>query len=258
MHCYSDPPGDGDRDSSGEWSFPRRLMSPVTPGAGVRRRSSIEVTMPWRAQLEQVIAAAAADSDSSGPGTDGSASDKSSFDRSAPDLDVDVDVDVDDYASAHEYTDEASGSMPRVSSSQQDSSDADSSSSGTFPVLGLGGAAGVGGSGFAGFDRQSSNSSRRGSRGYHNMTQGGAALELFVRLNRARQTLDFAKRQATAFAELDKAEMGIWEALNVLNELREYEAALSAPGADELDAELSLRDHAFQVCGTHPTVGLPP
>jgi hypothetical protein len=56
----------------------------------------------------------------------------------------------------------------------------------------------------------------------------GAAYELFVRLNRARQTLDYAKRQAQVFAELDRAELGVWEALDLLNTMREYEAVLLA------------------------------
>jgi hypothetical protein len=56
----------------------------------------------------------------------------------------------------------------------------------------------------------------------------GAAYELFVRLNRARQTLDYAKRQAQVFAELDRAELGVWEALDMLNSMREYEAVLLA------------------------------
>jgi hypothetical protein len=56
----------------------------------------------------------------------------------------------------------------------------------------------------------------------------GAAYELFVRLNRARQTLDYAKRQAQVFAELDRAELGVWEALDLLNSMREYEAVLLA------------------------------
>ncbi|WIA11646.1 hypothetical protein OEZ85_011749 [Tetradesmus obliquus] len=56
----------------------------------------------------------------------------------------------------------------------------------------------------------------------------GAAYELFVRLNRARQTLDYAKRQAQLLAELDRAELGVWEALDLLNSMREYEAVLLA------------------------------
>eukprot|EP00879_Flechtneria_rotunda_P020176 GHRR01021217.1.p1 GENE.GHRR01021217.1~~GHRR01021217.1.p1 ORF type:complete len:639 (+),score=264.32 GHRR01021217.1:1091-3007(+) len=99
----------------------------------------------------------------------------------------------------------------------------------------------------------------------------GAAYELFVRLNRARQTLDFAKRQAQAFAELDKAELGVWEALNMLNGLREYEAVLlanaSASGGsgrstatggaaagdgvaavdEPLTPDMPLKEHALQV-----------
>jgi hypothetical protein len=59
-------------------------------------------------------------------------------------------------------------------------------------------------------------------------SSSGAAYELFVRLNRARQTLDYAKRQAQVFAELDRAELGVWEALDLLTSMREYEAVLLA------------------------------
>lgn len=79
----------------------------------------------------------------------------------------------------------------------------------------------------------------------HHLTSGHAACELFLRLNHARQTLDFAKRQASLFAELDKGEMGIWQALSMLNELREYEAPLMNPD-DESVAGLGLREHALQ------------
>ncbi len=43
--------------------------------------------------------------------------------------------------------------------------------------------------------------------------------------------------QTQAFARLDKAEMGVWEALALLNELREYEAPLLAePGEAQVGA----------------------
>lgn len=38
--------------------------------------------------------------------------------------------------------------------------------------------------------------------------------------------------QATLFSGMDRARMDIWEALDKLNELREYEAALMAGSAD--------------------------
>ena len=59
--------------------------------------------------------------------------------------------------------------------------------------------------------------------------------------------------QASAYAELDKAEMGIWQALSMLNELREYEAPLINPD-DDPSVGLPLRDHAFQtaeLCRLH-------
>lgn len=105
--------------------------------------------------------------------------------------------------------------------------------------------------------------SSRGSPGFYNRRGAGNGasrdLELFVRLNRARQTLDFAKRQAQTFAELDKAELGVWQALEMLDGLREYEAGLmhaaassgSGGGSAQDDAQLtpdmSLKEHAFQV-----------
>jgi hypothetical protein len=62
-----------------------------------------------------------------------------------------------------------------------------------------------------------------------------------------------------AFAELDKAELGVWEALDLLNGMREYEAVLlsglqqgagpgGSVGADEaLTPDMSLQEHALQV-----------
>lgn len=52
--------------------------------------------------------------------------------------------------------------------------------------------------------------------------------------------------QASQFAALDHGEMGVWEALHMLNELREYEAALMGPGSG-LDPDMPLLEHAFQV-----------
>ncbi len=60
--------------------------------------------------------------------------------------------------------------------------------------------------------------------------------------------------QATAFSQLNKAVMGVWEALELLNTLREYEAALLGPGDDallgaapELPApDMPLLEHALQ------------
>jgi len=85
---------------------------------------------------------------------------------------------------------------------------------------------------------------RRQRTSYH-LTNSQAAVELFLRLSRARQTLDFTKRQASQFATLDHGEMGVWEALAALNELREYEAALFGPGSG-LDPDLPLLEHAYQ------------
>jgi hypothetical protein len=105
--------------------------------------------------------------------------------------------------------------------------------------------------------------SSRGSTGFCNRggTGNGTSrdLELFVRLNRARQTLDFAKRQAQAFSELDRAELSVWEAFDLLGGLREYEAGLmhaaagsgggSAQDDSQLTPDMSLKEHAVQVRG---------
>eukprot|EP00891_Asterochloris_glomerata_P008150 jgi/Astpho2/8150/Aster-03082 len=74
------------------------------------------------------------------------------------------------------------------------------------------------------------------------LSERQASVELFYRLNHARQTVDFVKRQAAAFSQLDKGRWTIWEALDRLGTLREYEAALLAePGSD-----MPLPEHAFQ------------
>jgi len=74
--------------------------------------------------------------------------------------------------------------------------------------------------------------------------QGSAAVELFYRLNHARQTVDYVKRQAAQFAPLNCATMDVWEALDLLNTLREYESALLGTGL--CDPDMPLLDHAFQ------------
>lgn len=55
--------------------------------------------------------------------------------------------------------------------------------------------------------------------------------------------------QAAQFTMLNHCEMGIWDALSLLNELREYEAALYGTSAG-LDPDMSLMEHAFQVMGS--------
>lgn len=65
-----------------------------------------------------------------------------------------------------------------------------------------------------------------GMQKWNSMSDGQAAVELFWRLNHARQTVDFVRRQIGAFSKLDKATMNPMEALTLLNGLREYESAL--------------------------------
>ena len=74
--------------------------------------------------------------------------------------------------------------------------------------------------------------------------EGHAAEELFYRLNHARQTVDFVKRQAASFSGLARARLDVWQALGLCNELREFEAALHGDAA--ADAGMPLLDHALQ------------
>ena len=69
-------------------------------------------------------------------------------------------------------------------------------------------------------------------------------MELFYRLNHARQTVDYVRRQAAQYAPLTRATMDVWEALDLLNSLREYESALV--GGETCDADMPLLDHALQ------------
>ncbi|BDA44886.1 probable inositol oxygenase 1 at C-terminar half [Coccomyxa sp. Obi] len=75
------------------------------------------------------------------------------------------------------------------------------------------------------------------------ISEGQAAVELFFRLNHARQTVDYVRRQAARYAQLDRAEMGIWEALELLGNLREYETALMEE--EGTDADMPLTEHAM-------------
>ena len=89
----------------------------------------------------------------------------------------------------------------------------------------------------------------RRQRGQGFQMSSAASIELFLRLNHARQTLDLARRQASMFSPLDKAKMNVWQALDTLDELRDYESALFASWHQDspLDPDLSLKEHAIQV-----------
>lgn len=76
------------------------------------------------------------------------------------------------------------------------------------------------------------------------LSEGSAAEELFYRLNHARQTVDFVNRQASLYAPLNRAELDVWEALDTLDSLREFETALF--GDDDRDAAMTLQEHALQ------------
>ena len=78
----------------------------------------------------------------------------------------------------------------------------------------------------------------------HHLVEQQAAQELLSRLNHARQTFDFVTKQVRLNQPLSRCQMDIWTALDLLNELREYEAALL--GDETLDPDMPLVDHAFQ------------
>ncbi len=60
--------------------------------------------------------------------------------------------------------------------------------------------------------------------------------------------------QATIFGSLDRAEMTVWEALAMLNELREYEAVLMAEAGE---AQVGKRLAADRT-GKHWFIAMPP
>jgi inositol oxygenase len=78
------------------------------------------------------------------------------------------------------------------------------------------------------------------------MSDGQAAVQLFHRLNHARQTVDFVRRQRAAFTRLNKARMTVFEALAALDTLREYETALLGQEGAAAAREMGLAEHAFQ------------
>jgi len=95
-------------------------------------------------------------------------------------------------------------------------------------------------------DKSTAAQSQPRQRGSYHLTHGQAAVELFLRLSRARQTLDFVRRQASMFASLNHTRMSIWEALSQFSGLREYEAALFDPAGALLDPDMPLMQHALQ------------
>lgn len=78
----------------------------------------------------------------------------------------------------------------------------------------------------------------------HHIVEQQAAQELLSRLNHARQTFDFVTKQVRSNQALSRCQMDVWSALDLLNELREYEAVLI--GDENMDPSMSLADHAFQ------------
>lgn len=78
------------------------------------------------------------------------------------------------------------------------------------------------------------------------LSESYAAEELFYRLNHARQTVDFVKLKAATYSSLDRLQATVWEALDILGEQREYEAALAGGRAAGLDPDMPLPEHALQ------------
>mmetsp|Transcript_1819 Transcript_1819/g.5296 ORF Transcript_1819/g.5296 Transcript_1819/m.5296 type:complete len:621 (+) Transcript_1819:386-2248(+) len=71
-----------------------------------------------------------------------------------------------------------------------------------------------------------------------------ASEELFFRLSRARQTMEFVRRQYQRFGGLDRAELTIFEALMKVNTLAEFEATLLGDSTEP--PCMTLMEHAFQ------------
>eukprot|EP00775_Hariotina_reticulata_P013073 gene13073-13200_t len=216
----------GGRGSLGSFGF-----------GGSRRRGSLELNMPWRSRLDAVIARVAAEATDQ-PST--AHTNLGGYIGGSDGLGL---------AAARSYGLEFDGAVVM----ETIGGDTDDSELQEVPSPG----SAVAPSSAAGAGRQLSVSIGHGPA---SQAGSGAAYELFVRLKCARQTLEFAKRQAQAFAELDKAELGVWEALELLNGMREYESALVAGtqqgavahgasgGPDEpLTPDMPMKEHALQV-----------
>ena len=52
--------------------------------------------------------------------------------------------------------------------------------------------------------------------------------------------------QAATYSSLDRLQATVWEALDILGEQREYEAALAGGRAAGLDPDMPLPEHALQ------------
>jgi len=68
--------------------------------------------------------------------------------------------------------------------------------------------------------------------------------EFFFRLSRARQTMDFVRRQYQRFGTLDRSELTVFEALAKLDTVHEFEANLLVDNV--ADTRLSQLEHSFQ------------
>lgn len=335
----------GEAEADG-WDFGRRARqqrlartgsSGCVPGAGGRRRSSIEASMPWRARVDGAIAAAAVSEARLPPEPEEGPPQpepepaagalpweqqgRGLWQEEGDEGDEEEGGEGDAEAQWRQWRERqpgAGGARPspgsasgsaagsRGRSSTDSESDgggrrasggsSDAGRSGCSPAVGAGASQRLGK-----VRRGGAGASAYASSYYARENSGGAAFELFLRLNRARQTLgargaggrerrgrrsargnlpaapchcaprssltrrlcrplsaqprptDFAKRQAQQFAELEVAEMTVWEALDALAELREFEAGL-APASEGLDPSFSLRDHAFQVRGASARV----
>ncbi|MEW5299234.1 MAG: hypothetical protein WDW36_002269 [Sanguina aurantia] len=83
------------------------------------------------------------------------------------------------------------------------------------------------------------------SRSTYRMSSSEADVELFLRLNHARQTMDFVNSQSASFAQLNRARMTVPRALGLLSTMNACQAALLCCDGGG-SAEVPLLQHAYQ------------
>eukprot|EP00798_Chlamydomonas_sp_ICE-L_P001685 gene1685-33081_t len=88
----------------------------------------------------------------------------------------------------------------------------------------------------AGLESDSSTASTS-KRGNYHLSNREASFELDMRLNHSRQTVDFVKEQASQFSKLNKEQMNLWEALDLLDGIDR---------ASSIKYGMTPREHAIQ------------
>ncbi|WIA31775.1 hypothetical protein OEZ86_002647 [Tetradesmus obliquus] len=236
-HARCDSSSDTASSGVPGWSFSRRPASfdCARPGGGSsRRRGSLEMNMPWRAKLDAVIAQVASEALDSGTPPAGSphslrsmateVSEEEGGSRQGSGTLMMEQVEPFSVEAGDPFETDAMASALQVNRAGSAHQQQQGAAAGAISLMS---ASSIASSVSSISSRGAGNASFYARRGAGSGSSG-AAYELFVRLNRARQTLDYAKRQAQLFAELDRAELGVWEALDLLNSMREYEAVLLA------------------------------